>query len=85
MNQHERAAGTIEAPTHILAKGWGPSGWFRIGTHARRGAVQIGMVDPSMHTELPALLLSLGSGVHEKARERNLETIERLRSLGYVE
>ncbi len=85
MNVEERAAGKIKAPTHVLAKGWGPSGWFRIGTHPERGAVQIGTVDPVMHTQLPALLLSVGSGVHEKALERNDETVERLRSLGYVE
>jgi arylsulfatase A-like enzyme len=85
INQQGRAEGTIDKPTHMLARSWGSTGWFQIGTHPSRGAIQFGTGDQAELQSLATLLGSLGTGVHQRAALRTDDAIHRLKSLGYVE
>jgi len=85
INQVERAEGLIDKPTHLLARSWGPTGWFQIGTHPTRGAIQFGTGDREELQSLVEVLGSIGVGVHERADVRTEDTILRLKALGYTE
>ena len=85
VNQTERARGNITKPTHLLARTWTKDGWVQIGTHPSRGAIQRGQVDAEVIRNLSTVLGSVGVGIHERASKRDSDTLQRLRSLGYVE
>jgi len=85
VNQAERARGAITAPTHLLARTWTDAGWVQIGSHPSRGAIQYGNVDSMLIGKLANMLSSVGTGVHERAEKRDIDSLQRLRSLGYVE
>jgi arylsulfatase A-like enzyme len=85
INQAERADGLIDKPTHMLARSWGPKGWFQIGTHPSRGAIQYGLGDQAELQGLVGMLGSVGEGVHERADLRTDDTLRRLKALGYLE